>query len=78
MLLLSKIVHQKASKPLTGDAGITVCILQEKKLFCQSQVASLWYKWDTFVHLTHQYTVLPHTMSGRLRQLCKLAVRVQL
>lgn len=77
MLLLPNTVHQQASKPLTGDADITVCILQrEKKLFCQSQEASLWYKWDMFVDLTHQSTVLPYTKSCRLCQLCKLAVRV--
>lgn len=78
MLLLSSTVHQQASKPLTGDAGITVCILQEEKtLFCQNQEASLCYKWDMFVDLTHQSTVLPYTMSCRLCQLCKLAVRVE-
>lgn len=47
MRLLPSTVHQQASKPFTGDACITVYILQEEnKFFCQSQEAGLWYKWE--------------------------------
>lgn len=74
--LWQEICYQQASKPLTGDARITACILQEeKKLLYPSEETSLWYKWDLIVDLIHQSAGLPYAVSCRLCQLCKLAVK---